>query len=345
MERNRVLDIAKGLLISMVIFGHLKQSAHFCHTNLGRMEDVVSLYYSFYMAAFFIISGYCYNTDKPFWTKAKTNFCRILFPVFSLSILSRIIFSIYFGNINQLKEVFTFDYWVNFNDYWFLNALFFSKIAYDTAIVFLRKKWLVLVSAIPLSMFGCYAGTHYGVVIFQHWFPIPNYWCLRASMVAFLFVVVGIMLRDVSKEKITKLLFYGSFVYVALLSFCIISRNDIPEYTKGIIIDNWGLFIAMALSGTCLILLISKLIKKNKVIENCGKVSLVMYGIQMAILKITFDILVTIYGRELTTISSILIALVTFAIAMPIIYFTSEIITNKFPFLIGKFSLANKNEK
>ena len=70
-DRIKYIDIAKGILIICVILGHITgigmeyggiNNSYFEHT--GYLLS--TLYVPFYMQAFFFISGYTSNFDKPF---------------------------------------------------------------------------------------------------------------------------------------------------------------------------------------------------------------------------------------------------------------------------------------
>lgn len=55
--RIEAIDIAKGIGILLVIFGHI------C-TGTDETYSVKIMIYSFHMPLFFLISGYCFNNAK-----------------------------------------------------------------------------------------------------------------------------------------------------------------------------------------------------------------------------------------------------------------------------------------
>lgn len=70
MSRNVTLDIARGILIILVVLGHS------IHLNYGFGTYADKLIYSFHMPAFFVISGYLVydslNNREVVWAMRKT---------------------------------------------------------------------------------------------------------------------------------------------------------------------------------------------------------------------------------------------------------------------------------
>ena len=63
------LDVAKGIGILLVIFGHCQ---------LGWIGSVHSLIYSFHMPLFFFISGVCFSNKYTFSTLAVKRFRQMI---------------------------------------------------------------------------------------------------------------------------------------------------------------------------------------------------------------------------------------------------------------------------
>lgn len=81
-KRLEFLDIAKGLLILMVIIGHFKVMAIMCFSlNVPEINDFSAIndfWISFFMPAFFVITGYCSSLIeilKHFYTKVLEQYC------------------------------------------------------------------------------------------------------------------------------------------------------------------------------------------------------------------------------------------------------------------------------
>ena len=96
-KRIHYLDIAKGLLIILLLFHH--------YGSARRRLDVSNDFYeqyklwqivftAFFMPTFFVISGYCSNFNKPFKAFFKTQFKQLLIPYITFEILTAFFWTI-----------------------------------------------------------------------------------------------------------------------------------------------------------------------------------------------------------------------------------------------------------
>lgn len=99
-SRLHWIDISKGILILLVVFHHLPQVV----LSKGQecvfwqaYDDLKSYYACFFMASFFILSGYVSNFDKRFPRFIWDSFKGIIIPVLSINTIKIIITSIYSG--------------------------------------------------------------------------------------------------------------------------------------------------------------------------------------------------------------------------------------------------------
>lgn len=87
--RIAYLDVAKGLLIIMVVFGHICWATTSSGVSVGeswRHIDEIKqwLWSPFFMPCFFIITGFCSNFDKEFGPFLKDNVFSLLWPMLIL---------------------------------------------------------------------------------------------------------------------------------------------------------------------------------------------------------------------------------------------------------------------
>ena len=74
MKRDRTLDIAKGIAILLMMYGHLR------YTYLN-MDTFYSWIYSFHMPFFMYITGVLTNIKtKDKWSQIKSKVLKIIFP-------------------------------------------------------------------------------------------------------------------------------------------------------------------------------------------------------------------------------------------------------------------------
>lgn len=84
-ERLTYIDVAKGLLMVLVVFHHVDGNA----TKYGIINSAVddihafsNIFVSFFMPCFFIITGYCSNFTKPFVRFLLGSIKGIMLPAF-----------------------------------------------------------------------------------------------------------------------------------------------------------------------------------------------------------------------------------------------------------------------
>ena len=158
-ERNRWLDIVKGLTIFLMILGHCIQNgngAAYISSQAFWSDKVTIFIYSFHMPLFMLISGYFlhYSLKKRPLVKALRNkINHLLYPIIIFNLYNYII-----GNTAYIDNLFYII--INLNDlafkifdgYWFLwTVLIFSILV--TLVHFLLKDNLVIYIVIFFLLF------------------------------------------------------------------------------------------------------------------------------------------------------------------------------------------------
>ena len=134
-NRIKYIDVAKGFLIIFVVLGHITSTT----SDYGNIHDnyfnqtgylLSTFYVPFYMQAFFFITGYTTNFQKPFLLFLKQNVKRLVLPYvcfgFIYALFNHIVFgqNLLFTTMDGEKLFFLVEF------YWFLSALFISKILF-----------------------------------------------------------------------------------------------------------------------------------------------------------------------------------------------------------------------
>ena len=135
-KRLHYIDIAKGLLILMVIYGHIDGTATGLGISNAAIDDinkVVNIFVSFYMPCFFIITGFCSNFSKSFRSFFLSSIKTILLPAFFFSIILSGAW-----NIKHIENLHEYIYKILLYGglYWFLSSLFLARIFY-----YLLHRW------------------------------------------------------------------------------------------------------------------------------------------------------------------------------------------------------------
>lgn len=153
-NRLAYIDIAKGILILFVMLGHIPLCCDQIGVSSGAIHSLYELrplYAPYYMAAFFVVSGFCSDFNisrKEFYLKLLT---KLLIPSFVCAIIVKVLYFFVVGNFSLLFE------WIYALAYcgplWFVTVLFVDKvILYELLQIFSESK--ILVFSIVSSIIG-----------------------------------------------------------------------------------------------------------------------------------------------------------------------------------------------
>jgi acyltransferase len=334
MSKGRLewLDIAKGLGIIAVTMDHTVV-----------FPSLISKYLStFHMPLFFFLSGYLFSPTR---TSSLTvlvakKMKSLIVPYLFLSVGSYLwwLFEWKMGDhseINVFKPIIgTFlairdTEWTNHTGaLWFLPCLFITELLFFCILrVSLNRKSLLLGGLVIVSLIG---------TIYHYYVNMPLLWNIDAALMVVIFYGLGFLFKEVNDFK--KVISLKSLILLVPISLTMGISNeevDLLHNTYG----NYLMFYFAAISGLLVIVLISKEMKRNFVMQYLGRNSLVIFGVNPFILAVIRRLIILPPGMP--TIMSILIGvgytIVTLLISVPIIY----IINNYFPFILGKRKMKN----
>lgn len=282
MEKERLdyIDILKGIGILFVIFSHS-----------GAEKWFMSYFGDFFVSLFFIASGYTYiQRDTPFITIIKKRARRLLFPYVFFSILLLIlykrfslidIFGVFYSRyclypFNSVSNV----YFLGGGNppLWFLTSMLTAFIPFWLLMKYSNKTMWIL-SAFVLITYG-----------FQ-FLPILLPWSLDTACLTGVFLYVGNLSRRFEKQ-LFKWPIGGDVILISVfVVVCILNGSDnlsVREYGNSFFLY----FIACVCATWCLLRL-SKLIENSflcKMLINLGRHSLVIFCIQMFLLRICHQV-------------------------------------------------------
>lgn len=282
-EYLHYIDVAKGILILLVLFHHLPQvmDNYFIYDIevLNNIQSKSFLYVSFFMPAFFVITGRCSNFSKPFrhffWGNVKT----LLIPAFCLGVFSNWINLASIGDhnlINYCKLGFR-TFGIYGGPYWFISALFVAKILYWIVSNFFKNK--VVITAF---VFLCFVFS----VFLNYFFQEFDFWHIPHAFGLLCYLHIGVVLRSYSFKRC------GVF-------FCIISSimlsivvefffGGVPYITQNFHVNfiQMPVFLFLATTGSIALIGVSALIQENRVLEYFGKKSLIFYCLHISIIRL-----------------------------------------------------------
>ncbi len=271
-ERLHYIDVIKGILILIVVFGHTSWQADTCGVtnNVFKIAEYSGyLYYPFYMAAFFAVTGFCSNFDKPYKQFLWSDIKMLLFPSVSLCVVAAVIRYCMMGewDFSWVAP----DRILRFCSlHWFLPALFWAKQIH----YFLHNlnTYLVFGSYIVLSFVG-----------FKLYSYVQEYWWFNHGLMFVIYLQFGAVLkkRDIKYGWLFGLLY---LVYVVIM-------KRISGYVPYIASEThlrlfeMPLFIMSSFLGIVGGFYISMKINANSFLEYCGRNSIVIYCLHFTLMN------------------------------------------------------------
>lgn len=334
-QRQPWVDIAKGILILLVLLGHVQ---YFAHDLAGTdefkfVENTHILFITWYMPAFFIITGYCTNFEIKFWDFFVKNLKSLILPSILIGVFLSSWITLFFSSQglsyqNFLKQ----NYWgilVKCGP-WFLTALFVAKIVMYCILKYVKcnNVWKFLLLML-LMLIGC---SLYNKNV------MLNLWYFEHAMMLLPFLFVGVLLREHKPrehEDVAFLLLGGAFLCVAIIMKYYKIGLAYP-YIIGVPGCFWGNFwlcLLMGVSGSLALFVICQKIGKCRWLEFLGRHTLTIYLLQECIM----GLLIKSYVHWQITIHGV-IAVVIFILSTGFICAWIDVFINKhLSFLKGKF--------
>lgn len=270
-KRSHHIDVMKGFLILMVVLGHV------CYIlqKTTDMELTLSPYYiisficnnliaPYYMAAFFLITGYCSNFSKPFGSQLWQDFRRLIVPGVLLLLIMKLLMNIVETHalFNTFGGVFI---------PWFLSALFLGKVIVRGVLeICIPKVWKICFVGM-FSVLGC---------LFMEKKTFENIYAIHQAFAFAIFIYIGHLLHMYRNHHRKSLIWVAMTFYLMVFFYYVIVRHGGCPSLCEIITFRWYYWLAyilMALSGSYIVYIISEFIRKNKILEYLGRNSLVIY--------------------------------------------------------------------
>ncbi len=303
--RYEFIDLMKGICITMVVMSHCQ---------LEWISDCPQLT-SFRMPLYYILSGIFfkpYGSFKEFALK-KTN--SLIIPFLSTIVLYNLIVNI--------VHYFTGGYKVlvfNPPSMWFLISLFQVGIVY----YYIQK-----VKNTKAQTIICLILSLIGYALFYFKISLPAY--LDTTLSTIIFYHIGYLLKKAhilpptSKKRnmIFLVIWLGIFIGVGL-----IFPIEKLRLQNNIYPSNYIISLALAISGTMLVLYLSKLLVKVPFISFIGRYSIIVLCTHNTFI----NLFTTIFEHYHMTYANIAIFIATMAIMPPTIYFILKYI----PFLFAQ---------
>lgn len=263
-QRIRYLDVAKGLLMVMVIFHHsfIYNRESVQDMDIDKLWAVQNLWVSFFMPAFFIITGLCSNFDRKFGSFFWRNFKGIMIPCwfftfFSLMRLPHINLTGAFHDILVLG-----------GGWWFLSALFFAKLLYWAIRKYIPNKYAQLVTLLALAFLS---------TVLKQLETFTDYYYHLEVMNLTVYLWVGE--RFHSYLQCSKVGIVSVAMFLATTAITLYFLPTVPRVTASFDCTpaQYPVYLLLSLSGSFGFLFICRLIHHNFVWEYFGRGSLLVF--------------------------------------------------------------------
>lgn len=325
-ERIHWVDVAKGILIILVVYGHLDYfAATRCGTEAFNFKAETNfLFLPYYMPAFFVLTGVCSNFKLPFELFLKKNFLSLIIPNIIIGVCIAQWIKLFLNDGLSASNFMDFEYSriIFTTGSWFLPALFLSKcILYGL----LRIKGMKIV---PLAV--CLSLMFIGMSLYNR--NIINLWYYQHAFIAIPFLIFGVYLKQQTN------LLNCSWIPVLGGAVLIISYYIDYPYLNANPHIQWRtslLYIMMSGFGSIGLFWLSKKISSCSFLELIGRHTLVIYllhGVIMPrLISMTVDMGIEQCGLLMRIIIGIMIVYASIFICLLIDLF----IDRHFSFLKG----------
>ncbi|HHW4187230.1 TPA: acyltransferase family protein [Yersinia enterocolitica] len=257
--RDLRIDIFRGVCVLFVVLGHTDYLP----------KPIFDYIYSFHMPAFFILSGYLFNTNKKLLLSERVlgRFKRLIIPAWVLGLVCGIpfLYMLLTGTDGITLEVFVTKLYGTLTGYpsysntfnctplWFLYSLFVVDVIASSLYSYNKKHALFLLYVLGVL----------GMVLSQYNLPVTPF-NLLISMMGLLFFAIGITLRSLNEqwsENITVLSFTAAVFFIG--NFLSTTPVNMAAHNMG---DGFTIVlnIVIAVSGTATIYFISGYLKNIK---------------------------------------------------------------------------------
>lgn len=271
-SRFQYIDIMKGILILLVVYGHTAWQAHEVgiHNQTIEILGQISFFYEpFYMAAFFAITGYCSNFKKSYKDFLISDIKTLLFPSVSLCVVAAFIRYLIMGEID-LSWITPHRLLRFCSLHWFLPALFWAKQIH----FFLHRfnQYVVSIIYIFLAFVGFYLVGH-----------TTEYWWFYHALMFVIYLQFGSLIKSIPIPSKSIYVILYLVVVIALLTI----TGNVPKVTSETNMQGWQMpiFILTSCIGTLGMFWISQKIHTCKFLEYFGRNSIVIYCVHFTLMN------------------------------------------------------------
>lgn len=252
--RNDAVDVAKGIGIVLVVFGHVWRGVF----NAGLLYDkalfevIDNWIYAFHMPLFFFLAGLFirHSAERPLINVLDTKFRSIAYPYLLWSVIQGLLHAVIVGKTSWKAELHRMPYNLFLSptgQFWFLYVLLLCELLYLFLIRLHLPKLLMMVVAIAVFRFCHVQGNIFGNAFWQ----------------MFAYLVLGALCSGlVLKYLARKCLNWSVLAFIALAAIETFLSVKMPVDAVGPILVRAvvGIFMVLALSHAIYCLMSASLV-------------------------------------------------------------------------------------
>ena len=299
-NRDSRLDLAKGILISLVVIGH---SFFYGYTQNDIQQDnlIYKVIYSFHMPAFMLLSGYFFynSNNKPLTRVLLSKFKQIGVPLIAFSFTMWLLTNI--KNIIFFKETF---YVNDFSLISLTDYVLTSKVMWYLASLLINCILVAILSRIPYGYIGyivvmiasLFIPANHSYVHPGYSFMLPyflaGYYMMKNKISLFFLVGKQRVILFLIALSFICLYFYNRDTYIYGTGMYVLTDN--PMYSMAVNIHR---FVTGAVMTILFITMIGSItsrfsLQNNKVVNlfiDLGQCSLGIYGFQQILIGVIIE--------------------------------------------------------
>lgn len=319
-ERLSWIDVAKGIGIILVIYGHALNA-----------QSLRYLIYSFHMPLFFLLSGLVFRhvEHEKFTTFLKKDFTNIILPYLFFASATMIIWLITMNPEDRsqfaiLKQLFGILYgsgtggFLSYNvALWFLPCLFVTKIIFWW-MTSLRKEIFIVASLFISSIIGFVASIYFPKLYLPYGLEIAFTAAVFFGAGYFFLGHARSVLEFIAKRSI--LVFILSSIIMVIVATISFDTYGFQADMRTNSMYNYFYFYIAAAAGILAIVALSRKINANRLLEYLGKRSMMLFVWHTMLFATFGDILLLFASKAfIKTYQNMLLAPLYTALAIIII--------------------------
>lgn len=351
-KRLKYIDIARGFAMLIIVLSHAVMPSD------GPSYAVYRFLFFINVPIFFVLSGYLFRIKEgeTFLEFFKNKFIRIMLPYFVWAMVFLLPFYFFGEEVNsQLSQNASFDMWKQMGNVfygngvgnalkqngplWFLPALFMTEIIYYFIVYFIKNRKVEIITLIMIFGIGFLCS------LFADEIFLP--WGLNSALTIGGFFYFGYLMRkwqvfDKLRFKNSKWILIGSVILCGVSIYFNEFDNVIwSDYQY----RNYFLTMVAGITSALVIILISKYMGKNKMLE--------FVGINTMSILIFHKIFIVIAQTKLggfseiltngETVYKLLLSLVVLVVSTAASVLVGLVLRKLCPLLIGEYKKSKRN--